>query len=229
MPAADVAEERVVVALVGAHVRAGLLDLVQVPADVAHVVHDERAVAEQHAEELRVAGAQDDALQQVVEAEGRVGHARLQEHHAEPRDGVDRRKPEHRSSRRTTPPTGRAATALSTEAQAGVRARPNTDPRYDRRGSAPEPRQGAAPQARATHRARRAQRAALPGLDRAIVGRRLDRRASRDSACRPARAGRSAATRHGRAACRCPSRCRCRARSLRRRRRCCRSRPGRCG
>ena len=57
-------------ALVGAHVRAGLLDLVQVPADVAHVVHDERAVAEQHAEEFRVADAQDDALHQVVEAEG---------------------------------------------------------------------------------------------------------------------------------------------------------------
>ena len=35
--AADIAEERIVVPLVGAHVRAGLMDRVQVPADVAHV------------------------------------------------------------------------------------------------------------------------------------------------------------------------------------------------
>ena len=94
--AADVAEERIVVALVGAHVRAGLLDLVQVPADVAHVVDDERRVAEQHAEEFRVADAQDDALHQVVEAERRIGHAGLQEQHAQARDGVDRRRAQQR-------------------------------------------------------------------------------------------------------------------------------------
>ena len=39
--AADITEKRVVVLLVGAHVRAGLIDRVQVPADVAHVPHDE--------------------------------------------------------------------------------------------------------------------------------------------------------------------------------------------
>ena len=39
--AADIAEKRVVVSLVAAHVRAGLNDLVQVPADVAHVRRDE--------------------------------------------------------------------------------------------------------------------------------------------------------------------------------------------
>ncbi len=38
--AADIAEKRIVVSKVGAHVRAGLIDRVQVPADVAHVRRD---------------------------------------------------------------------------------------------------------------------------------------------------------------------------------------------
>ena len=99
---ADAAQERIVVALVGAHVRAGLLDLVQVPADVAHVSRDERRVAEQHAEELRIADAQDDALQQMVEAEHRVGHTDLQEHHAQPRDHIDRDEPEDQRAKKPT-------------------------------------------------------------------------------------------------------------------------------
>jgi hypothetical protein len=50
-PAADVAEERIIVLLVGAEVRAGLLYLVQVPADKPHVVDDRGAVAEQEIEQ----------------------------------------------------------------------------------------------------------------------------------------------------------------------------------
>ena len=45
-------------------------------------------------EEVRVADAPDDALQQVVEAEIRVGHAGPQRHHAETRDDIHGRQPE---------------------------------------------------------------------------------------------------------------------------------------
>ena len=197
-------------ALVGAQVRAGLLDLVQVPADVAHVVHDERAVAEQHAEELRIADAQDDALHQVVEAEGRVGHAGLQEQHAQARDRVDRGEREDQRAEEPRQPKRRAATASRPMPRLAPEARRILIPEMiaeDRH------RHGDQEQSREFERRDRTRVRSAPhvrALDRAIVGGRLDSRASRDSACRPARAGRFAATRRGRAACRRPSRCRCR-------------------
>ena len=126
---ADIAQERIVVALVGAHVRAGLLDRVQLPADIAHVIHDERRVAEQHAEEFVVRYAQDDALQQVMDAEGRIGDAFLQEHHAQARHGIDRAERGH--DRQREPGGGHAEQRRAPRSRTPRRRRRNKLPRHN--------------------------------------------------------------------------------------------------
>src|SRR5208283_3859935 len=69
---ADRAQERVVLALLAAEVRAGLIAEAELPADPAQIGLDEHAVAEHQVEETRVAKRLHDLLHRMVEAVERI-------------------------------------------------------------------------------------------------------------------------------------------------------------
>src|SRR5208337_3668732 len=94
----DRAQERIVLTLLAAEVRARLVAAVERPADPAQIRLDEHAVAEHQVEERRIAEARDDLMHSVMEAEERVDAALGQEGVGEPGQGVDGGKsPDQRS------------------------------------------------------------------------------------------------------------------------------------
>jgi hypothetical protein len=86
---ADRAQERVVLALLAAEIRARLIAQAELPADPAQIGLDEGAVAEHQVEEARVAERLHDLLHRMTEAIERIDPALDQEDVGEPRRRVD--------------------------------------------------------------------------------------------------------------------------------------------